>query len=147
MITCCVARTVDDRLFSALAIAPTTGRLGKSDDFGEERAAHAEFWTSDYNAFYRQCTSVTSDVTSLANGAAAPLTYRSLHEQTAANAQDRHSLVSDDVPTDPFTSVVAHGIQRPGRPAGRWEQERPGRPTSRPRSACRRREPSTSEHP
>jgi hypothetical protein len=100
-----------------LAAGPDSRVLLDNTDFTHSRTWRDMAWTSDYNAFYRQCTSVTSDVASLANGAAAPLTYRSLHEQTAANAQDRHSLVSDDVPTDPFTSDAGHD-DRPA-PTGR----------------------------
>lgn len=76
-------------------------------------------WSSDYNAFYRRCTSTVAEVSQLADGSAGSLTYDSVRRETSSTGQEHHSLATDNSPVDPYVSDAAHGDYRlpPGSPA------------------------------
>ena len=96
-----VDTTIRNNIVSA---GPRSKTLLINADVSYTRTWKDMAWTSDHNAFYRPCTTATGDISSLANGAAGPLLYRTVRSQAAASAQERHSLETDNTATDPYVS-------------------------------------------
>lgn len=73
-------------------------------------------WTSNFNAIYRQSTTVTREATVMANWPSGNLSFTTKSQISAATSQEMNSMAVDNTPSDPYVTDVDGGDFRPRTP-------------------------------